>query len=213
MWHYGHSRLKEIGARGAFAGWGLSFVKDSLGYALFFATFEYVKAQGYYNFVTAYYGGPRSPYLGSESCIEATKRNGITLIKPHYALEPTFLMLAGIAASVAQQIVQHPITLIQSIHHGSLANLDKQAKLAHSNLEMLHHYYAAYQKTYERCVVRAVRFGGWRQWLYRGFLWNTLKQVPSTSAGLVIFELVRRRYGNEVEAIRIQKDGYEILLA
>ena len=41
---------------------------------------------------------------------------------------------------------------------------------------------------------------------------NTIKQVPSTSAGLVVFELVRRRYGNEAEAVKIKKDGYDILL-
>lgn len=46
-----------------------------------------------------------------------------------------------------------------------------------------------------------------------GFLLNTLKQVPSTSAGLVIFELVRRWYGNEAEAMRIEMDGYDNLLA
>ena len=41
---------------------------------------------------------------------------------------------------------------------------------------------------------------------------NTIKQVPSTSAGLVIFELVRRRYSSEAEAVKIKKDGYDILL-
>ena len=28
----------------------------------------------------------------------------------------------------------------------------------------------------------------------------------------VIFEVVRRRYGNDAEAVRIEKDGYDILL-
>ena len=213
MWHYGHSRLKEIGFRGAFAGWGLSFVKDTMGYALFFATFEYVKAQGYYGFVTTYYGGPSSLFHGFESRTVETKESGNPVIKPHYSVEPTFLMLAGVAASVAQQIVQHPISLVQSIHYGSLANLDKQAKLNPSNSEMLHHYYTAYKKTYGRCLVKAIHAGGWRRWLYKGLLWNTLKQVPSTSAGLIIFELVRRRYGNEAEAVRIEQNGYDILLA
>lgn len=32
MWHYGYRKLNEIGARGIFAGWGLSLVKDSVGY-------------------------------------------------------------------------------------------------------------------------------------------------------------------------------------
>jgi len=97
MWHFGHKKLKEIGLRGAFAGWGLSFVKDSIGYALFFSTFEYVKAQGYYTFVTTYYSGLSSRYLGFD---EATKSAGISIIKPHYSIELIFLLLAGITASV-----------------------------------------------------------------------------------------------------------------
>ena len=32
MWHYGYRELSEIGIRGIFAGWSLSFVKDSVGY-------------------------------------------------------------------------------------------------------------------------------------------------------------------------------------
>jgi hypothetical protein len=55
--------------------------------------------------------------------------------------------------------------------------------------------------------------GGWRSWLYRGFILNTMKQVPSTSAGLIVFELVRRKYGSQIEAVRIEKDGYDILLS
>ena len=213
MWHFGHSKLKEIGIRGAFAGLGLSFVKDSIGYALFFSTFEYVKAQGYYAFVTTYYGGFNSRYLGFESQNEITKQTGISVIKPHYSIEPIFLMLAGITASVTQQIVQHPVTLVQSIHYWSLTPLDTQTKLNPANLELLRNEYSAYKKIYEQCSIRAQRAGGWRCWLYRGFLWNTLKQVPSTSAGLVIFELVRRRYSNEAEGVRIENDGYDILLA
>ncbi len=213
MWHYGYSKLKEIGLRGAFAGWGLSFVKDAIGHALFFATFEYVKAQGYYTFLSTWYGGLSSQYVGFEPETEATKESGISVLKPHYAIEPGFLMLAGVTASVAQRTVQHPISLVQSVHFRSLSNLDNQAKLHSSSSKKLHHYCSAYKKTYHRCLVRARRAGGWRHWLYRGFLWNTLKQVPSTSAGLIIFELVRRRYGNGAEAMRIEREGYDILLA
>jgi len=49
--------------------------------------------------------------------------------------------------------------------------------------------------------------------LYRGFLANTIKQVPSTSAGLVIFELVRRKYGDDSDAVVIETGGYGILLS
>ena len=53
---------------------------------------------------------------------------------------------------------------------------------------------------------------GLRSWLYRGFWWNTIRQVPSTSAGLIIFELFRRKYGAGGDAVKINKDGYDILL-
>lgn len=198
--------------RGVFVGWSLSMVKDSIGYGAFFATFEYVKAQSYYGFVTRYYGQWRAN--GMDPILQPridTSFNG-RVIKPHYAEEPTFLMLAGIAASVTQQIIQHPIDLIQSVHYQALAALDKQIQSDLSRTQVLRSYYTSYVKTYQRCLVHAKRSGGWRRWLYRGFVWNTVKQVPSTSAGLIIFELVRRRYGSETEGARIEKDGYDILL-
>lgn len=202
MWQYGRKKLHDIGVRAVFAGWRLSLVKDSVGYAAFFATFEYVKAQSYYGFVTWYYGGlvPFSRLVQRA----ASDENGTLILKPHFAIGPTFLMLAGILASVAQQVIQHPITVIQQIHQTSLSD--------HKRFSNLNNTYGAYGRTYRRCLVYARRFGGWRQWLYRRFWLTSLKQMPSTSAGLVIFELVRRRYGSEVEAVTIHKDGYDILL-
>ena len=212
MWQYSRLKLLEIGTRGVFAGWSLSLIKDSFGYAAFFATFEYIKAQSYYAFIAKYYGDLRGNLLSPILTPKLDGTGPIDVIKPHYAIEPTFLMLAGIAASISQQVIQHPLNLIQSVHYKSLAMLDAQAKLVQPRTAMLRTYYSAYQKTYEQCQVYAGRFGSWRRWLYRGFLGNAIKQVPSTSAGLVIFEIVRRRYGSEAEAVKIEKDGYDILL-
>lgn len=212
MWQYGQSKLREIGPRGVFAGWSLSLVKDSFGYAAFFATFEYVKAQAYYGFVAKYYGDLQGNLLSPILKPKLDRTGPINIIKPHYAIEPTFLMLAGISASITQQLVQHPLNLVQNIHHKSLAFLDLQAKIDQPKAAMPRSYYGAYKKTYYKCLVLVRRSGGWRRWLYRGFLVNTIKQVPSTSAGLVIFELVRRRYGSKAEAVKIEKDGYDILL-
>ncbi|KAL8996659.1 MAG: hypothetical protein Q9169_003883 [Polycauliona sp. 2 TL-2023] len=204
MWQYGYLKMKEIGMRGVLAGWSLSFTKDTLGYGLFFATFEYVKAQSYYAFVTRYYGS-LNPWTLPEDDLNR-------VIRPHYAIEPSFLLLAGIAASVAQQLVQHPLGLLQDIYHRSLTTYDKKNQLQISAAEHIKLYASAYQKTFHEGQTRASQLGGWRIWLYKGFFWNTIKQVPSTSAGLVIFELVRRRYGIDAEAARIQKDGYDIVL-
>lgn len=205
-------KLSDIGLRGVFAGWGLSFVKDSLGYGAFFATFEYVKAQSFYGFITRYYGGWRpggrdpAPRLPIENALWDSQ------IRPHYAIEPTFLLLAGVAASLTQQIIQHPIGLIQSIHYQALPVLDRHLRRKESRSFIFGHYLSSYKRTYQRCLGYVESYGGWRKWLFRGFLWSSIKQVPSTSAGLIIFELVRRRYGSQDEATRIQIDGYDILL-
>lgn len=233
MWTFGAEKLHEIGLRGIFAGWGLSFLKDTLGSAVFFSTFEYVKAQGYYRFVTWYYGGlpedivdvlaSKRPARSRHEQSETDKNN--ILIRPHYALEPMFLLLAGISASFAQQVLLHPLTHFQVKHWDHLEDLDAKAarmRAASADPEaprprhrwrMLRAYYHAYQESLAGCVAEAAAEGTTLgRWLYRGFWWNAIRQVPSTSAGLIIFELIRRKYGLGMEEVRISKDGYDILL-
>lgn len=218
MWRYGREKLHDIGLRGVFAGWGISFFKDSLGAGVFFSTFEYVKAQGYYRFVRWYYGA-----LGEVSLerilrkrgTQATESESTTTIKPHYAFEPGFLMLAGISASFAQQGVIHPLGLLQTRHYERLEDLDNQAKRLQqspSRGKMLRAYYHAYQETWKQCQKEAVSYGSMRRWLFNGFWWNIIRQVPSTSAGLIMFELVRRKYGLSSDEIKVSQDGYDILL-
>ncbi|KAL8726629.1 MAG: hypothetical protein Q9166_006588 [cf. Caloplaca sp. 2 TL-2023] len=204
MWQYGYLKTKQIGIRGILAGWSLSFVKDALGYGLFFTTFEYVKAQSYYAFITRYYGSLNSWNVPEE--------NNSRVIRPHYAIEPTFLLFAGIAASVSQQIIHHPISKMQDIYYMSLPIFDRRGRKSASISQHLGMYLNAYQKAFQQGHDRANQVGGWKRYLYRGFFWNTIKQVPSTSAGLIIFELVRKRYGTDTEAARIEKDGYDIIL-
>jgi hypothetical protein len=213
MWHYGRHKLQQIGVRGIFAGWGLSFLRDSFGYGAFFSCFEYIKAQAFYAFVVGYYGSLQSHRVLNKLQMPESDDHGVPLIKPHYALEPSFLMAAGIVASTAQQAIQHPLSMVQNLHYGRLEYLDHQASLSHSKGRMMRLYYHAYQETYKRCKRKAVRSGGWRRWLFRGFVRRAVLQVPSTSAALVIFETMRRKYANEAEAVYIQKDGYDILLA
>ncbi|KAL8745326.1 MAG: hypothetical protein Q9190_002537 [Brigantiaea leucoxantha] len=197
MWQYSRLQIKDIGVRGVFAGW---IIVSSFGYALFFSTFEFVKAQSYYGFIARYYS--QRPVAEAQAPV----------IIPHYAIEPAFLMAAGIAASVAQQVIQHPVSKIQDVYYKSLFSLDKKNSISHSRSQILRNYYNTYQTTYKRCHAQVVRNGGWRQWLFNGFFWNTIKQVPGTSAGLIIFELVRRRYGDDLEPVRIEKDGRNLLL-
>ncbi|PYH89669.1 mitochondrial carrier [Aspergillus ellipticus CBS 707.79] len=212
MWHYGRHKLNQIGFQGIFAGWGLSLLRDSFGYAIFFSAFEFMKSQAYYSFLTWYYGSVHMYNLERLQSAQSSDR-GVPLISPHYALEPCFLMGAGVVASIAQQTIQHPLSAIQHLHVARLEYLDHQATLHPSRREMLRLYYSAYQETYKRCRRKALRAGGWSRWLFRGFVRDAIRQVPSTSAGLVIFELVRRKYANLADAVYIQKDGYDILLS
>ncbi|EGX96244.1 mitochondrial carrier protein, putative [Cordyceps militaris CM01] len=235
MWSFGAEKLREIGLRGVFAGWGLSLAKDGLGSAVFFSVFEYVKAQGYYRFVTWYYGG-----LGKDTVdLLATRRPvgtaaaaaddddsvaATTIIRPHYAIEPMFLLAAGISASFTQQLLLHPLTHFQVKHWDHLEDLDAKVQryrasaAAHPEkavprFRMMRAYYRAYQETLAGCAAEATADGvSLSRWLYRGFWWNAIRQVPSTSAGLIIFELIRRKYGFGADEVRITKDGYDIQL-
>ncbi|PSR83553.1 mitochondrial carrier domain-containing protein [Coniella lustricola] len=235
MWSFSYAKLREIGMRGIFAGWSLSLAKDSVGSAVFFSSFEYVKAQSYYGFIAWYYGDLSEDVVNLLSLRRQSSQdrhgNGddAKTIQPHYSIEPAFLMLAGFSASVAQQVVLHPLTHIQMEHWQHLEALDAQARKirkytksdAHrpkQRWKMFHAYYRAYRETWAQCVAQATAQDGpganaVRKWLYRGFWWNTIRQVPSTGAGLIIFELVRRKYGLGGEPVRINKDGYDILLA
>ncbi|KAI9155155.1 hypothetical protein HJFPF1_07729 [Paramyrothecium foliicola] len=230
MWLFSAEKLREIGLRGIFAGWGLSLAKDGLGSAVFFSAFEYVKNQGYYGFVTWFYGGLGKDMVDLLAIKRPTRSTEDSkVIRPHYALEPTFLLLAGLSASFTQQLVLHPLTHFQVVHWDRLEELDAKAdKLrqaaaaaaAHPDGEkpqrrwrMLRAYYRAYQATWAECNAEAaVETQSMVRWLYRGFWRNAIRQVPSTSAGLIIFELIRRKYGFGMEEVRISKDGYDILL-
>jgi hypothetical protein len=212
MWRYGYHKLDEIGIRGVLSGFGVSFVKDSVGFAAFFATFEYVKAQAFYGFITRFYANLEHSLEDTRLRRGPDAASGRPTIRPHFVVEPTFLLLAGMSATIAQQIIQYPLGLFQDAHYARLESLDMETKLKPSAKQTLQIYRDAYAETIKQCGLLARRAGGWRSWAYRGFFTSTLRQVPSTSAGLIIFELVRRMYADGSEEVRIEKDGYDILL-
>jgi hypothetical protein len=201
MWQYSFQKIREIGLRGIFAGWSMSFVKDATSCALFFSTFEYVKAQLYFQCLPVIYG------IGNRQ-----DKWDPTPIKPHYLLEPTFLLLGGAAATFAQQAVQFPMSQLQNIHFARLESLDYAASLEPSPRRLWHMYYHAYIVTYEQAKRQALMLGGWRKWLYKDFVWSTLRQTPSTSAGLIVFEIVRRKYGEEQGGVLADLGGKQFIL-
>lgn len=216
MWQYGRDKLREIGLRGVLAGWGLSVTKDALGYGAFFATFEYVKAQAFYAFVTKYYGTISSRQDLSTYRQGPEGASGQPTIRPHWSLEPMFLLGAGVSATIAQQLIHYPLSVVQNIHYVRLETMDhelqQQRVERRSGRLAMATYRAAYKQTLVHCAREASAAGGWMRWLYHGFALSTVRQVPSTSAGLIIFELFRRRYANNSDEIRISRDGFEVLL-
>ncbi|KAK5679495.1 hypothetical protein LTS10_008313 [Elasticomyces elasticus] len=237
MWHYAYHKTREIGVRGVFAGWSLSLVRDSLGSAVFFSAFEYVKGQVFYSFVSQWYGhfgkltGAQQEDLRAQQGIGATGKDGAMasnpVIRPHYMLEPSFILLAGIFASITQALIQYPVSRIQDIHYGRLEWIDTHptthvhttnATTTNAATSSTHRtgtfgvYASAYKKTFKQCLAIARRDGGARRWLFKDFLRRTLTQVPSTSAGLIVFEVIRRKYGDASDVVKIRKDGYDILL-
>ncbi|QIW98969.1 hypothetical protein AMS68_004487 [Peltaster fructicola] len=215
MWVYAWRKVHEIGARGVFAGYSLSFLKDSLGCALFFGSFEYIKSQCFYSFVSNFYShyatlsAAQKEEINAQSSIYSNP-----VIRPHYMIEPSFILVAGVTASVAQQAVQHPIGRVQDTHYGRLEYIDTHVhkKPGQAKINVMRLYANAYRKTLKQVYVHARRAGSLRKWLYRDFFMSTLKQVPSTSVGLIVFEVVRRKYSTDEDAVRIEKDGYDILL-
>lgn len=209
MWSYARQKLSSIGLRGVFAGWSLSLVKDSFGSGLFFATFEYVKAQAFYRFLGWWYSRP-IPENGRE-----TPR-----VAPHYALSPLFLLAAGVAASVAQQLIQQPLNTLQTLHYENLATIDTATRASKTRRDILRAYASAYRRTWRTSKVLAKRECGGKnslallRWAYQGFWWSTIRQVPSTSAGLIIFELVRRKYGgDDGMGLLVHGQGCDIFVA
>lgn len=216
-WQYAYQKTKDIGLRGIFAGWSLSLMRDACGNAAFFATFEYVKGQAFYSFVSNYYGHYGKLTGVQQDALKAQKGTaGNPVIRPHYMLEPTFLGLAGVAASIVQALIQHPVGRIQDLHYGRLEWIDSHPRAARKasvrRPGAMGLYASAYRKTFKQVSTVARREGGLRRWFYRGFLMRTLTQVPSTSAGLIVFEVIRRKYSSDQDSVRIQKDGYDIIL-
>ncbi|KAI9807511.1 MAG: hypothetical protein M1825_005451 [Sarcosagium campestre] len=206
MWAYGRHQLRVLGFRGVVAGWTASTSKEAVGCGVFFAVFEYVKQQSYYTFIANYYGRHRR---SDSPGVNDPRRT----IVPHFALEPAFLLLAGILSSLAQQTIHHPMTRLQQIYYGRLESVDRAARALTKPSQLLRLYWDAYAETLAQARKSVPATGGWRRWLFRGFWSSALRQVPSTSAGLIVFELVRRKYGVGGEQKAIQVDGFDILLS
>lgn len=175
LWKYGWAKLKDIGFSGVFSGFTVSLLKESLGFSLYFATFEAIKGPWYRKFVRCFYTDKDKD--------------------PGKFVFPSFVLFAGMMSTFSLQAVHYPMGKIQKLHLIRLEALDLSNRVEHKPSWPL--YFRAYKKTFNH-IHKKLRIrdagGSWYRWLYGGFWRSTLMALPSTSIGLIVFEIMRLRY-------------------
>jgi Mitochondrial carrier protein len=177
LWSYTYSTIRHSGLRSTYSPLRSTLVKESLSYGLFFGVFEFVKQQGYYKFLDLYYGGHRP--VSPTGLLNPNER------KPHWSISPAFVILAGSSASLAHSVVAFPMHKIQQARY----------RVPISYREFLSSPSAL--RVYIPSFLELIRGGG----LYRGFLGQSVRMIPSTSVALIIFEAIRRKFDSEGEGI------------
>ncbi|KAI9492997.1 mitochondrial carrier domain-containing protein [Zychaea mexicana] len=223
MYQFAKSTLKELGIASAYRGFSLTLVRDSLSCGLFFATFEWVKQQGYYYFLDEMYGlqvdsrktlhqlegmhrhhGEKDISHSISTEKSANPSNIATKERPPLMLEPIFVILAGAAAAVAYQIIEHPLSKIHSIFYIEEGQSEFTHKDKRESVRVL------YRKTWEQCKLQVRMHGGsWRKFMYQEFGSTVIKVVPATSIGFLVFELVKREV--DFRSIAAFEEEYETL--
>lgn len=177
LWSYAYSTIRQLGLRSTYSPFRSSLVKESLSYGLFFGVFEFVQQQGYYKFLDFYYGSHRP--VSSTGLIDFNER------KPHWSISPAFVILAGSSASLAHSFVAYPMAQFQQARY-KVPMLYREFLSSPSSM-----------RVYRPSLLQLLRRGG----LYRGFLAQSIKMIPSTSVALIIFEGVRRKFAPGGEGV------------
>ncbi|CAO0796133.1 unnamed protein product [Mucor circinelloides] len=202
MYQFAKSTLKELGIASAYRGFTLTLIRDSLACGLFFATFEWMKQQGYYYFLDEMYGvqvdsantlneiekgWSEVHKMSDEDQHQIVCASGKKAERPPLMLEPLFVILAGATAAVAYQTIEHPLSKIHSIFYIEEGQSEFTNK---SSREPVKHLY---RRTWEQCRTQVKLNGGsWRRFLYQEFASTVIRVVPATSVGFLVFELVKR---------------------
>lgn len=198
LWKFGFEKLREVGFSGVFAGYGLSFVKESISFAIYFSTFETIKNQLFHM--------TRDTFINYYLLKERIKTMDFQLDKDEFEakcrgerrfryLRTTFVFIAGVSASLALHLVQYPIAKVQEIHLQRLEAFDYFNNKGAS----LTRYYNAYMDTLEHILFIQLNSKlSWTEWLYKGFTRHALSTIPSTTLGLVVLEALRGKLADEI---------------
>lgn len=206
LWRYGWSKLAEVGVAGVFAGYGFLLIKESIGFAFYFSTFELIKTRGYnltYRTIAAYrrlkislskfFSFGKGALPETDARLLRQEQNRLTKI-----LKSTFILLAGASAAFLLLAVQYPITKVQKIHLARLETLD--IYLSAKRLRPRHVYYRSYIDTYHQVLkMKAKANTTWLDLAYKGFVRNALTSIPATSVGLLVFEIMRTRLAENLD--------------
>lgn len=177
LWTYGRDLLLKIGPRAAFGGSLLNIAKESMGFAAFFSTFEFVKGPCFSNFSNWWFQGDNR--LAPE---ERRKQSKI--------LFPAFVLAGGCLSALALQLISYPLSKFQALHTMRLLAIDLTSRTVGWDA-----YWHSYSKAWNIAKVQVAKYaqGSWFWWLYGGSLRYALSSMPSTSIGLLIFEIMRIR--------------------
>ncbi|CAK7912447.1 hypothetical protein CAAN3_14S00232 [[Candida] anglica] len=210
LWVYGLQKLREIGLVGVFAGYSFSLVKESLGFAFYFSTFETVKTRGYnatYRMVRAYRRFKLrwnhlvpSAWRSSQPPLDPTKVH-LEQTRSTKILRSSFVLIAGASAAFSLLAVQYPLTKIQKMHLARLEVLDiYSASSAPSYRPFVKLYYNSYIDTYHQMIkIKQKSKLTWFQLGYKGFVRNALTTIPATSVGLLVFEIMRTKLSDSID--------------
>lgn len=136
LWLYGRDKLREIGLIGCFGGFGITLIKESFGFAIYFMTFELIKGQlcqGLINVVKQYVQLKYFIKNTKLSDIIPSKTppadNGVSQLeflskKEEKWITRAFVFIGGISAAFLLQVVQYPFNKIQKVHLSRLEAFD-----------------------------------------------------------------------------------------
>lgn len=187
LWRYSRDVLWKIGPRAAFGGIALNLIKESASFGLFFSTFEMVKGPVYRKY---------RDWWQAPGWIHPEGRPKSRI------LYPSFILLAGSLAGCALQVVNYPLSKFQRLLVLRFQAIDaahkQRAGLVNFFDQGWQFYGQAYYKTLlqTRKLINSQANGSALKWFYSGALRYTLAAVPSTSIGLLLFEILRIRYGD-----------------
>lgn len=189
LWKYSRDTLWSIGPRAAYGGLILNLVKESSSFAVFFGVYETIKGPWY----RGYRDWWQSPgYFHPEGR------------KKSLVLYPSFVLLAGCAAACTIQLINYPLSKIQRLFSIRLQAIDATHKKysSHGLTSLVDQgwrlYAQAYYKTFQQMkrLIQSESSGSTLRWLYSGCSRYTLISMPSTSIGLLVFEIMRIRFAS-----------------